>query len=506
MKKLVFITVWPTHFRIRVATNVLKDVLESVSEKLTSYSYVFNKRFKRLVRQKDKGYYIKKSNYEFIFSINVLSDVILTLGRLRITREDIQLEYAPKHPVAEVEFGWNEEYQLRDYQREYVDRLLSKDYGNTTLVDLYTGGGKSIIFVRYLYEIKKRCAMLILPKFIDKWIEDISNYTDCKPEDICVVQGSKDLKALSLMDVNDIKWKFIIFSLSTITIYMNTYEAGELDQDILPPDQLMQKLQVGILFNDESHLNFHALYKAVLYFDVERLIGMTATLTDNNKAMVRIYNTLFPEKFRIANIKKLDNYVNVKQISYNLENAKHVQYKSNKGYSQALFEQYIMRHSMFLRNYTDMILHYFKTMYLDRRQEGDKCLLYFGTIRMCHIFANTLQDLYPNLTIGTYVEDDDYDKIITNEVSCSTLGSASTGLNIQGLLTVISTVSVSSVKSNLQSLGRLRRRDGKDLWYLYFCCRDIPPQMKHAQDRKLGIEHTVDKYEFEYYKVPVRVR
>ena len=42
---------------------------------------------------------------------------------------------------------------------------------------------------------------------------------------------------------------------------------------------------------------------------------------------------------------------------------------------------------------------------------------------------------YKDLSIGTYVESDSYESIMSNDVSVSTLGSASTGLDIKGLIT-----------------------------------------------------------------------
>lgn len=507
---LLEMDVFNTHVVIRPLNPIINASMEQIANNLVTYSYTFDRKIKRLVRKKDKGYYSYNPNInEWRFSIGVLRDIMLVLGSNNIRKDDIILRKIPMHSVAEISFGWNDKYKPRDYQEKCVDIIINGDNGNAmkvALVDLFTGAGKSLVFARFAYLFKQRVLMFLLPKFIDKWCEDILSYTDCTDEDFLVVQGVEGLRTICETDPKDMKWKFIILSITTFTVYLNKYESGIIEPGLLPPDKLMEHMQAGVLFNDESHMNFAAIFKATLYMNANVFLGMTATLKSNQKDITKMHNILFPSKSRISNLAQLENYVNVEQVTYSLNNAKHIQYKTPQGYNHVIYEQFIMRHSLFLRNYMDMIVHYFKKRYLDTKQPGERCLIYCATIKMCQVVAGMLQDLYPDLSIGTYVEDDAYDDIISNDVSISTLGSASTGLNIPKLVTVISTVSVSSQVSNLQSLGRLRKIEGKELWYVYLVCRDIPPHRKHAQDRKQAIEHTVKNYTYDYYSIPVSVR
>lgn len=364
----------------------------------------------------------------------------------------------------------------------------------------------TFIAMRILWNFKQRTAVLVLPKYVDKWIADIKEYSNVTDEDIYIVQGGGSLEKLCHMDADEMKYKFIVFSMVTVTNYINDYEEGKLALDVPSPDKLMEKLKIGILFNDETHQHFHALFKATLYFNVNRILGMTATLVSNRPEINKMYNMLFPPKYRISNLVKHEPYVNVEAVQYELNTWRKVRYQTVQGYSHVTYEDYIMSHNLFLNSYLELIEEFFKKRYINNRTPGDRCLIYCSTIRMCTIVANYLKERYKDLSIGTYVESDSYESIMSNDVSVSTLGSASTGLDIKGLITVINTISVTSMQSNLQSLGRLRKIEGKELWYVYLYCKNIPKQIKMHKDRKVAIEKTVKSYIYTTYYKTLKVR
>jgi hypothetical protein len=92
---------------------------------------------------------------------------------------------------------------------------------------------------------------------------------------------------------------------------------------------------------------------------------------------------------------------------------------------------------------------------------------------MCKHFANLLRGIYPDLTINTYVEEDDYESIMESDITVSTPLSASTGIDIPNLITVIQTISMGSLQSNRQSMGRLRKIDGVSTIYDAFYCGSL---------------------------------
>lgn len=499
---ILTILIHKTHVVLRTDSYYVTTILDIVCEKLTIYKYIWNPRTKRNIREKDKGYFaLNRELGEYRFPITIFKDILLTLGSNGLKRDHIEIRYIEPAEGTHVDFKWNDEFVPRDYQMEYINILLNEDMP-IMLVDLATGKGKSLILMKYLHTIKKRTAILVLPKYIDKWIEDVKKYSDLTDDDFYVVQGGTSLERLCSIPTNEITYKYIIFSMTTITNYITDYENDELTLDVPSPQNLMEKLGISVLANDESHQHFHALFKTILYFNVERVVGMTATLVSNRNEVNRIYNTLFPAKARISNLVKHEPYVNVEAVQYELNTWRKVRYQTVQGYSHVTYEDYIMSHNLFLNSYLELIEEFFKKRYINNRTPGDRCLIYCSTIRMCTIVANYLKERYKDLSIGTYVESDSYESIMSNDVSVSTLGSASTGLDIKGLTTVINTISVTSMQSNLQSLGRLRKIEGKELWYVYLYCKNIPKQIKMHKDRKVAIEKTVKSYIYTtYYKI-----
>ena len=497
------IYVHKTHIVLRTDSYYVTTILDTVCDKLTTYKYIWNPKTKKNIREKDKGYFaVNREIGEYRFPISIFRDILLTLGSNGLRREYIEVNYVEPAESTPIEFKWNEKYIPRDYQNDYVNILTGEDYPRIALIDLNVGYGKGLILMRTLWTLKKKTAILVLPKYVDKWISDVKMYSDVTDDEIYVVQGGGSLERLCNLHPEERNFKFIIFSMVTITNYITDHEDGTLTLDVPTPDKLMDHLGISVLANDESHQHFHALYKAVMYFNVERVIGMTATLVSNRNDMNKVYGMLFPNSSRISNLVKHEPYANVEAVQYELNAWKKVRYKTNQGYSHVTYEDYIMSHNFFLNSYLEMIDVFFKKRYLNNRMPGDKGLIFCSTVRMCTIVANYLKDKYKELSIGTYVESDSYESIMTNDVSVSTLGSASTGLDIKGLTTVINTISVTSMQSNLQSLGRLRKIEGRELWYVYLYCKNIPTQIKMHKDRRMAIEKTVKSYVYTtYYKI-----
>lgn len=507
---LIELTLYNTHFILKLNNPNLKSIIDYACNRLVSYSYQYNKKIRRLTKIKDKNYFVYDNiRREYRFSIGVLRDVLLLLGNNNIKREHIDLFKPKLDYVKEIDINFNKKYTLREQQNLYVNAVLnngSESGLNIALIDAQSGFGKSLLSSFLLSHYRKKFIIVVLAKYLDKWVTDIQEYTDIKSEDIYIIQGLDSIKTLSKTKSSDLKYKCYIVSLTTTTYYFKRYEDCTLDTDIISPPKLMEHLGVGIMYNDETHQAFHAVYKCVLYFTVDKLIATSATLISNKSDESRLYKTLFPNDTRVSGLVKKSNHVNVKAISYALTNNKKVQHKSSQGYSHIIYEQFITRHSMFLRNYIEMIVYYFKEGYIDKRREGDRALLYFSTVRMCHIIANTLKEYYPNLKIGTYVETDSYEDLMNNDVSVSTLISASTAVDIKNLIFVLNTISVSSAKSNLQSLGRLRNIEGRDLWYYYTYCVDIPSQIRLHKERESTIYSSTRMYLYERYRIPIRVR
>ena len=130
-----------------------------------------------------------------------------------------------------------------------------------------------------------------------------------------------------------------------------------------------------------------------------------------------------------------------------------------------------------------MITSVVQTTYIKRRKEGHRMLFFAASVDMCKVIAAHLKGILPGLKISSYTADDDYEVLLDNDISVSTLGSSGTGVDIPGLTTVLMTTSVGSRQANSQAVGRLRELPWPDITpeFLYLVCQDIPKQMEYHE-------------------------
>lgn len=439
------------------------------------------------------------------------------LGERKQGNDNYVINVRLKHP--NMAFTRPDRKSRLTYENQYskVFKLAVKDiklkmYDNAVCISVahpsklyvtenYIVTHNTFIAVKALQSINKRTAILVIPKYIEKWMDDVIKYTDIDKEDIYVVQGGESL--MNLMLEEDISYKFIIFSMRTVSNYITDYEEGKMPYPIQPPD-LMDHLGIGVLLNDEMHQHFHALTKAMLYFDVEQAIGLSATLVSNRKEIDKIYSLIVPYENRISNIIKPDKFRHVRSIKYTLEMNRRIQYKRAKGYNHILFEQSICRNSIALRDYINMICYYVEIGYIQRYQPGEKLLIFAASIKLCTILTERLKQRYPKLDVRRFVEDDPYENIINAEISVSSIGSAGTAIDIPGLITCINTISMSSLQANLQAIGRLRKIPDREVWYYYIWTKDIPNQYKMHLDRFNAIKHDIKEYVEDEYPYTIK--
>lgn len=491
------IKIYKIFYIVKDSSGMLKQIIKPLLDKLTTYTYVYNKQYRRQIRQKDKEYYVYNPfDKTYRFHISTAKDFMLLLGSSGITRDHIDMSYSKVGNVKPLNLTFDKNFKLRDYQVDYSKVLLDPNALSALLVDLDTGYGKTLISMYSIVKLNLRTMIVVLPKYIEKWISDVKKYTDVSDEDIYLVQGGDSI--VELMNDNDITYKFIIVSMRTLSNFITEYETNPSNCSV-SPQQFIEHLGVGVMLNDETHQHFHALVKICLYANVMRMIGLSATLDSNQKDIKEIYNIIFKPNNRISNLVEYVPYIHTKAISYRLTSNRGIKYKLPQGYNHNLFEQSILRNHILLREYTDMIKYYVEESYISRRTKGDKLLIFLANVTLCTVVANRLREWYPDIDVRRYVEDDPYENIIEGEITVSTNLSAGTAIDIPGLISVIQTVSISSLQANLQAFGRLRRIPDKEVWYYYLYTQDIPNQYKMHKDRKSIIENRSKEFVYDDY-------
>ena len=511
----IAITVRNLYFIVKPYSYLATAVIDITKVRLTTYKWVWDYKQKRNVRKSDKIYLAnpKRENH-YHFNINMLKDFMITLGQKGISRDDIDIKIDRDYVIEPLDVLFREDFKLRDYQQEYEDILLREDPNiKYKLVDLATGKGKGAISIHALVELNRRTMLLLLPKYVDKWIEELTDLTDLEIDDIYVVQGQdKLLNLLSMLEEvgkEELPYKVIIITTNTMYNFIKEYENNYGNEDYMypiKPTELTRVLGVGVVLNDETHQQFHSVFRAALFLDAKLFIGLSATLINNDKSVTKMYNIMFPGTARISNIVGIDAFVDTYCVFYNVSNIKLVQHKRPQGYNHNLYESSMMRKSIMLYDYTKMILFYLKDGYLNRRVKGDKCLIYVASINYATYLTNVIKNKYPKLDVRRYVEDDPYENVMDSDICVSTLLSASTGYDIKGLITVLNTVSVKSVQAIKQNFGRLRKNDKRELRYYYFVSKDINNHHQANGITKDVLKEHSKSYSFLTYKETIKVK
>ena len=486
-------------------------IISYMLARLSTYSFRYDYRTKRTVRELDKIYAGSIDHkLEYRFHINTLKDFMLTLGNNGIRKDDLIIIRNGLFKPAELNLSINKEYVLRVHQDGYQAALLQPDAPTFQLVDLIMGGGKSLIAMSTAIELNMRTMIMVLPKFIQKWKNDVLNLTDVKEEEIAIIQGSGKLnKIVSEFQSGTAKYKFIIISIRTIHNYIKAYENCT-DSDeftyLTKPETLLEIMKVGIVINDETHLEFHSVFRSVLYFDTYKFIGLSATLEDTDRNQRRMYDIMFPSNARISGLLEHKPYVYVYGIRYELSDTKYVNYRRPQGYSHNLYEQSILHSNVFLRDYIKMINHYVKIGFIDRKEKGDKCVIFVASVRLATLLTNKLRAQYSYLDVRRYTEDDPYKNIIEADLTVTTVLSAGVALDIPNLITLISTISVRSIKSVKQLYGRLRDIKGKEVRYYTLFSKSIPNQVSCYDSNKEQLYPLAYSWSLQEYDSILRTR
>lgn len=489
----VNIIVHNTNYEIELVDKSLFGVIETMKRKLVTFNQVAipsNKNFRKFGKitfrlEEDRQYYchsIREKTYRF--PISTVKDVIMLLKQRGVAKEEIAVFYDRAYKSEKLSTPIKKEFIPRDYQKKYIAALTNKDAKAVSLVDLFTGYGKTFISIYAISKINYRLVVLVIPRYIEKWVGDLMKYFDIQSADeINIIQGSDSL--IDAMKDKNYKYKFTICSVRTMMNYIDAYEHEKDFPYPVTPNKLLRHLKAGTLLNDETHQEFHAVFKITTYLDPMRFNAMTATLKTKNQYLSRMYDVVFPPETRISNLVEYTRYITVYAIGYRINSLKGLQYRRLQGYNHILLEQSIVKNNLLLNSYVSMVDYILKDGFSSRKVKGDKCVIFASSIIMCTILTNWLSKLNPKLNIARYVENDKLDNVMNPDidVTVTTVQGAGTAFDIPNLITVIQTVSISSLSANKQTFGRLRDLPGKEMRFYYVYCKDINEQINHHRDR-----------------------
>lgn len=426
------------------------------------------------------------------FHINTWSDFELFLEARGIAKGLYLVVDERRWNEETVEIGVKSSYEPRPYQIPYVNYLSDAEGPISRLVGLQPGDGKGIISMFGMAAHSRRVVVIVLPRFMGKWRDELIQKTTLEKSDIVNVNGSKQLKDLLAMKEGGHKLpKVTILSNRTYQDWLSAYEKD--GEDLLSqgyactPDTFYEHMGYGIRLIDEVHMHFHACFRSDLYTNGAICFNLSATLLNKERFMVQMYELMLPSKWRIAD-REVVKYVNVHALHYQLKDPDRVVYneRGSSMYSHNAFEVWLCKRDKSLETYLGLIERCIEAGYINNTREKKRMIVYLYRTDLVAYTASVFQKRYPQLNVKFFVAEQPIENLLCSDLCFTTLGSAGTALDIPDLVSVCCTVAVGSQQLNVQAMGRLRRLDDNpDLNFYYFVCDDVPAHVSYHRDKRL---------------------
>lgn len=331
-----------------------------------------------------------------------------------------------------------------EVQKDCVDFLVSPTSGPIRGVGLQTGHGKTIAFIMAIQKIHRR-AMITMTSRLEQWAKEVHSVTTLEEEDIYVIKGVGSLTKLFNQIDDGLKPKLILASSKTIRNYIDYPE----NYRHLPhPTGAMEKLGVGILGTDEYHEHFYTNFLMGLIFNPALFVPITATFTANDPYVKDIFDRFIPKNVQFSG-GEYKRYTNI--TSYTYASGGHLikpyHYRSPQGYSQQMFEKYLM--SSKGKAFLDPLVHtaiipIIKEHYINIAEKGEKFLFLCSSVKLCEYLEGVLRRKFPDKTVATFVSGRPVTILEKTDMILSTPGSA-------GCLTGDTLVSISRNNSDSNS-------------------------------------------------------
>lgn len=443
---------------------------------------------------------------KFRFHISQLKPLHEFLVGRGVVTEHVRIKFTRDWEAASSSLKLKPHIKLYDYQETGKSFVLNAmegswlfgrtpipdDFGQR-LIGLRTGAGKTVTGLATACEAGERLFLFLVPKYIDKWIEDLKDLTDINDKkDLLVCTGEKGVRGfLQMAKEGSLQAKVVIFPIRTMVMFFKKFDqdlatAREMF-DIDSPVDLFRYGRPGTLLIDEAHEEFLGVYKVLTYSAVNRVIKLSATFESTEQAATRVMELMAPPHMRYEP-EVIPSYTDMYPVKYVIRSVpqNRITYteRGNTAYSQTAYEKFLFGNPKLLDGFTKMVDRWFRMTYVENYMDGDKVRLYFGSIQMCTHITNYLKNRYPQYTIARYVEDDPYENIIVPQVAVTTVLSAGTAIDMKGLRFVLSWIAINSPRANKQLLGRLRKLDDRDVRYYYFYCANIAKHVEYHEARK----------------------
>lgn len=432
--------------------------------------------------------YAVKHQFElaYRFHINHLDDLtqFLNAGGLRFNVGEIIDVYDPTPANFEVKDGW----VPRADQVPVIEYLSAP--GVKKVVDAQTGSGKTIMTMFALAKAKVRCALVIKPMYISRWMDVLVGkdmvFKNFGSKNVMTVRGSAQMASIiNLALAGELTPDFIIISNRTYINYIQHYDTNGPSEEygFCKPEDLWETLGVGIRLIDEAHQDFFGCFLTDLHSHVPKTIELSGSLDPDKDFLKVMYEVMYPKALRM-NTGEYKRYVDVIALLYSIDLDMGIPRTTRRGrssYSQAAYEEAIIKVPKRCRRLQDMMHSVCENFFMSERLPDHKLLVFFDTVGMCALMADYYQELYPDLYVSKYTEEEDPEVLDEADIIIATPASAGTAVDITNLQQVHSFVMRSSTQALIQMIGRLRKLSTDEISpkYIYLCTNDILTHQKY---------------------------
>ncbi len=445
---------------------------------------------------------------EYRLHINCFEDFLKYIEAHGVDIKQIEHITLPLNEPTQVLFDPSKEIIPRDYQVPAISYLLDKENPNHKLLPLPTGQGKTICSLIAVAALGYKAAFIMKPSYIHRWLPDIIKVLNIGYDDVVTINGGTQLKNLITQTISgELDYKAVLISNRTYQAYITEYEKygielKEYGYDCLPQN-FFDTLGIGIRVIDEVHQDFHFNFKLDLYTNVKYSMSLSATLFNNDSFIESMYKLAYPIDKRYKGVQYI-KFVHAKTLLYTID--RRIKFRTShagtSNYSHNAYEESISRDKILQHNYFKLIDSAFYDSYYSVRGPGDKCVIFAASIKMCTRISEYFSENYPDLTVARYVAEDPYSNLIEPDVRVTTISSGGTAHDIPGLTSVIMTVSIDSIQANVQSFGRLRPKEGKDMRITYLVNEGVPKQLVYHNNRKKMLQQrALTRKEVQYNEV-----
>lgn len=400
-----------------------------------------------------------KDRSEFRFHVNQLEDLKQHLGHFGFKGDTLTIVEHKTSAAAfpQVEHIIKEMFEPREQQVPIIEYV--QEDGTIKMITLQTGKGKTYIAMRTAWLMGLRTCFIFKGMYVERWMQDLEKTFEFEDDELLMVRGSGGLIKLMQMAISGVlKAKMIVITNKTMYNYIKDYETtnGKSKLYPIPPHEFYERTGIGYRVMDEVHLDFHLNYRQDLYTHTYKSLSLSATMVSSDQFMNRMYDIAYPIHKRNDG-GGYHKYIAVTAILYRMTRPDIIRCKGGTGgYSHNAFEESLMSKKLMFANYLKMIEHIVMQKFIKRREDGQKMLIFFASVKLCTLVAERLQKIHPSLKVARYCQGDEYSDLLDADIGVSTILSAGTAVDIRNLRITLMTTSIDSRQSNEQALGRTR--------------------------------------------------